>query len=66
MSAALTLFVVFALTGLPIALVMILAGLAGAFTVGGIDFLEIIADRFYAGVSGFVLIAVPYFISQYW
>ena len=62
MSAALTLFAVFALTGLPIALVMILSGLAGAFTVGGIDFLEIIADRFYAGVSGFVLIAVPYFI----
>jgi len=61
-TAALTLFVVFALTGLPIALVMIVAGLSGAVTVGGIDFLEIVADRFYAGVSGFVLIAVPYFI----
>ena len=62
MTAALILFVVFALTGLPIALVMIVAGLSGVVTIGGIDFLEIVAHRFYAGVSGFVLIAVPYFI----
>jgi tripartite ATP-independent transporter DctM subunit len=61
-SAALAVFLVFALTGLPIALVMVVAGLTGAVTIGGIDYLEIIADRFYAGVSGFVLIAVPYFI----
>lgn len=59
---ALSFFVVFAVIGLPIALVMVVAGLAGAFTVGGIDFFEIIADRFYSGVSGFVLIAVPYFV----
>ena len=57
-----TVFAVLVLAGLPIALVMIIAGLAGAVTVGGLDFLEIIADRFYAGVSGFVLIAIPYFI----
>ena len=57
-----TVFALLALAGLPIALVMIIAGLAGAVTVGGLDFLEIIADRFYAGVSGFVLIAIPYFI----
>ncbi len=62
MTQALTLFVVLALLGLPIALVMVAAGLAGAVSIGGIDFLEIIADRFFAGVSGFVLIAVPYFI----
>ncbi len=62
MSVALTLFVVFGLAGLPIAMVMMVSGLSGAVTVGGIDFLEIIADRFYAGVSGFVLIAIPYFI----
>lgn len=62
MSAALSAFLIFALTGLPIALVMVVAGLAGAYSVGGFDFLEIIADRFYAGVSGFVLIAVPYFV----
>lgn len=62
MTAALTVFALLALAGLPIALVMVAAGLAGAFTVGGLDFMEIISDRFYAGVSGFVLIAVPYFV----
>jgi tripartite ATP-independent transporter DctM subunit len=62
LTAALTVFVVFALTGLPIALIMVVAGLTGAFTIGGIDYLEIIADRSYSGVSGFVLISVPYFI----
>jgi tripartite ATP-independent transporter DctM subunit len=59
---ALIVFLVFALASLPIGLVMILSGLTGAVTIGGIDFLEIIADRYYAGVSGFVLIAIPYFI----
>ena len=62
MTAAFSLFLIFSAIGLPIALVMVIAGLAGAFTVGGIDFFEIIADRFYSGVSGFVLIAVPYFV----
>ena len=62
MTAALGIFAVLALAGLPIALVMVASGLAGAYTIGGIDFFEIIADRFYAGVAGFVLIAVPYFI----
>ena len=55
-------FLVLAAIGLPIALVMIVAGLSGAISVGGIGFIEIIADRFYAGVAGFLLIAVPYFI----
>lgn len=55
-------FALLALAGLPIALVMVIAGLTGAVTLGGLDFMEIIADRFYAGVSGFVLIAIPYFI----
>lgn len=62
MAAAFIIFVVLALAGLPIALVMVAAGLTGAVTIGGLGFLEIIADRFYAGVAGFVLIAVPYFI----
>ncbi|MCG8358802.1 MAG: TRAP transporter large permease [Kiloniellales bacterium] len=62
MNAALAVFFILALTSLPIALVMVASGLVGAVTIGGLDFLEIIADRFYAGVSGFVLIAVPYFI----
>ncbi len=62
MSLAITVFGVLLLIGLPIGLVMVAAGLAGAVQFGGIDFLEIVADRFYAGVSGFFLIAVPYFI----
>ncbi len=55
-------FMVLAMIGLPIALVMIAAGLSGAISIGGIGFIEIIADRFYSGVSGFLLIAIPYFI----
>ena len=62
MSVTLIVFAVLILIGLPIGLVMVAAGLSGAVTIGGFDFLAIIADRFFAGVSGFVLIAVPYFI----
>lgn len=62
MSWAAGAFMVLLTIGVPIGLVMVAAGLAGAVAIGGPDFLEIIADRFYAGVSGFVLIAVPYFV----
>ncbi len=62
MTWAVSVFLILILVGVPIGLVMIASGLAGAVSVGGFDFLEIVADRFYAGVSGFVLIAVPYFI----
>ena len=62
MSWAVGTFVFLIFVGVPIGLVMVAAGLAGAVSFGGIDFLEIIADRFTAGVSGFVLIAVPYFV----
>jgi len=48
--------------GVPIGLVMVAAGLVGAVSIGGLGYLEIIADRFFSGVSGFVLIAVPYFV----
>ena len=62
MSVTLIVFAALILIGLPIGLVMVAAGLSGAVTIGGLDFLAIVADRFFAGVSGFVLIAVPYFI----
>ncbi len=62
MSAAAGAFIVLMLIGVPLGLVMTAAGLVGAYTIGGTSFLGIIADRFYAGVSGYVLIAVPYFI----
>jgi len=60
--SALAVFVVLIAAGLPVALVMVAAGVTGAIEIGGLAFAEIIADRFFAGVSGFVLIAVPYFI----
>ena len=55
-------FLLFMALSLPVALVMVVTGLTGAVSIGGPDFIEIIADRLYAGVSGFVLIAIPYFI----
>jgi len=59
---ALAVFVVLIAAGLPVALVMVAAGVTGAIEIGGLAFAEIVADRFFAGISGFVLIAVPYFI----
>lgn len=61
MSASLA-FVFLMLIGVPIGLVLTAAGLVGAVSIGGPGFLAIVADRFYSGVSGYVLIAVPYFI----
>ncbi|MEX0758105.1 MAG: TRAP transporter large permease, partial [Tistlia sp.] len=48
--------------GAPIALVMVLSGAAGAMTLGGLDYLSIIADRMFSGVSPYVLMSIPYFI----
>ena len=62
MTATLAVFIFLLLIGAPIALVMVFSGLAGAATIGGLAFLEIIADRMFSGVSGFLLMAVPYFI----
>jgi tripartite ATP-independent transporter DctM subunit len=60
--AALIVFVILLLIGAPIALVMALSGLAGAVSIGGPEFLAVVADRMFSGVSGFLLMAVPYFI----
>jgi tripartite ATP-independent transporter DctM subunit len=62
MAAALAVFVVVLLLGAPIALVMLFSGLAGAVSIGGPEFLEVVADRMFSGVSGFLLMAIPYFI----
>ena len=62
MTLSLLVFAVLLLAGMPIAVVMVMSGLAGAYTIGGLPFLEIIADRMYSGVAGYVLISVPYFI----
>ena len=62
MSWALGVFVGLLVVGVPIGLVMVVSGLVGAVSIGGLGYLEIVADRFFSGVSGFVLIAVPYFV----
>ena len=62
MTAALLVFVVLLVIGAPVALVMAMSGLAGAASLGGVDFLSILADRMFSGVAGYVLMAVPYFI----
>ncbi|WP_416140507.1 TRAP transporter large permease [Halomonas sp. HK25] len=62
MTPAIVAFIVLLLIGAPVAVVMALSGLAGGFAIGGERMLGIIADRMFAGVSGFLLIAVPYFI----
>ncbi|MGI9336085.1 MAG: TRAP transporter large permease [Gammaproteobacteria bacterium] len=62
MASAIIVFVVLLLVATPIALVMAYAGLAGAVSIGGVDYLGILADRMFSGVAGYVLMAVPYFI----
>ncbi|WNK19680.1 TRAP transporter large permease [Halomonas piscis] len=62
MMPAIVAFVLLLLIGTPVAVVMALSGLAGGFAMGGERMLGIIADRMFSGVSGFMLIAVPYFI----
>ncbi|MBB3192134.1 TRAP transporter large permease [Halomonas cerina] len=62
MTPAIVTFIVLLLIGAPVAVVMAMSGLAGGFAMGGERMLGIIADRMFSGVSGFLLIAVPYFI----
>ncbi len=62
MTAALLVFAVLLLAGTPIAVVMVMSGLAGVYTIGGWGFLSILADQMYSGVAGYILIAIPYFI----
>tara|TARA_R110000851_G_scaffold179025_1_gene326033 strand:+ start:306 stop:1580 length:1275 start_codon:yes stop_codon:yes gene_type:complete len=62
MTPAIIAFIVLLFIGAPVAVVMAMSGLAGGFAIGGERMLGIIADRMFSGVSGFLLIAVPYFI----
>jgi tripartite ATP-independent transporter DctM subunit len=61
-TAALLAFAILLLAGMPIAVVMVMSGLAGVYTIGGWNFLAILADQMYSGVAGYILIAIPYFI----
>lgn len=62
MTFAIVTFVVLLLIGVPVAVVMAMAGIAGSYAIGGANMLGIIADRMFSGVSGYLLIAIPYFI----
>jgi tripartite ATP-independent transporter DctM subunit len=62
MTSAVAVFVLLILIGTPIAVVMVMSGLGGAMEIGGTDFLGIIAERMFSGVSGYLLMAIPYFI----
>ncbi|WP_022729844.1 TRAP transporter large permease [Fodinicurvata sediminis] len=62
MAPALIVFVLLLAVGTPVAVVMAMAGVAGSYSIGGEQMISIIADRMFAGVSGYMLIAVPYFI----
>ncbi|WP_420393682.1 TRAP transporter large permease [Acuticoccus sp.] len=62
MTSALTIFVALILIGTPIGVVMVMSGLAGVWELGGVAFLQIVAERMFSGVAGYLLMAVPYFI----
>ncbi len=62
MTSAISAFILLLLIGTPVAVVMIMSGLAGAMEIGGTDFLGIIAERMFSGVSSYLLMAIPYFI----
>ncbi|WP_075219660.1 TRAP transporter large permease [Acuticoccus yangtzensis] len=62
MTSAIVVFAVLLLIGTPIALLMTLSGLAGSWELGGLRFVQIIAERMFSGVSGYLLMAIPYFI----
>lgn len=62
MPIVISVFVLMLLIGTPVGLVMVFAGGAGALSLGGLDYLIIVPDKMFSGVSSFVLIAVPYFI----
>jgi tripartite ATP-independent transporter DctM subunit len=62
LATAIPVFLFLLLIGAPIAVVMVMSGLAGAVQIGGLGFLAIIAERMFSGVSGYLLMAIPYFI----
>lgn len=62
MTSAATAFVFLLFIGAPVGVVMVMAGLAGSVELGGTRFLAIIAERMFSGTSGYLLMAIPYFI----
>lgn len=62
MTSAIGVFIFMLLIGTPIAVVMVMSGLAGAMELGGTNFLGIIAERMFSGVTSYLLMAIPYFV----
>lgn len=62
MAVAVIVFILILLIGAPVAIVMAVSGMAGSYMLGGERMIGIVADRMFSGVSGYMLIAVPYFI----
>ena len=62
MAFAIAVFIFLLLIGTPIAIIMALSGAAGSYMIGGERLMSIIADRMFAGVASYMLIAIPYFI----
>lgn len=50
------------LVGLPIGYVLGIAGMVGMVQVGGMDFMNMAAQRFFAGLDLFTFMAMPFFI----
>ncbi len=48
--------------GLPIGYVLGIAGMVGMFQIGGMDFMNMAVQRFFAGLDLFTFLAMPFFI----
>ncbi|KAA0911352.1 TRAP transporter large permease [Pusillimonas sp. ANT_WB101] len=62
MTIVLSVFAALLVIGMPIGLVMIISALAGVSALGGYSQISILAYQFYAGISDYVLVAIPFFI----
>ena len=61
MTVLITFFALMAV-GLPIGYVLGVAGMIGMFQIGGLHFLNMAAQRFFAGLNLFTFMAMPFFI----
>ena len=50
------------LIGLPVGYVLGIAGMIGMYQIGGMDFMAMAAQRFFAGLDLFTFMAMPFFI----
>jgi tripartite ATP-independent transporter DctM subunit len=62
MTLVFAVFLLLLVLGIPIGYIMGLSSLVGLFQMGGPDFLEPVATSLHSGTSGYILVAVPFFI----